>query len=296
MKSGTVAIIGRPNSGKSTLLNALVGEKVSIIASKPQTTRHRILGVRTEPHGQAVFVDTPGIHKPSYRMNQRMVQVVHQSLRETDLVLLVVDGSRFLGSGERFALEIVRKSQARALLLINKIDRMSKPDLLPIMDRYGGAYDFLEIIPISALKKDNLALLLQRVFQYLPEGEPRFDSDQITDRTERFLTAELIREKILNRTRQEMPYATAVVIRQFDESVRQEKKLVHIDADILVEKKSQKGIILGRGGVALRDLGKEARADIEDLLGCRVYLGLTVCAKERWRDNEWTLDDLELGG
>jgi GTP-binding protein Era len=295
MKSGTVAIIGRPNSGKSSLLNRLVGERISIVSDKPQTTRYRILGILTEPRGQAVFVDTPGIHRPAYRMNQRMLDIIHDSLRNVDLVIHLVDASISIGAGEKFALELVSKAHPRAVLAINKIDRIAKPKLLPIMQWYGTGYDYLELVPISALTGENLPLLLSRIFHYLPDGEPLFASDQYTDRSERFLAAEFVREQILRCTQKELPYATAVLVKRFDESRRDRGSLVIIEADILVEKESQQGIILGAGGLRLRDLGAAARAEIEHLLGCRVHLGLTVRTVRRWRDSEPILDQLEIG-
>jgi GTP-binding protein Era len=295
MKSGTAIIIGRPNSGKSTLLNALVGQKISIVSSKPQTTRYRIIGITADARGQIVFVDTPGIHKPGYRMNRRMLRSVHDALKQVDLLLLVVDGSISFGAGENFVLETVKHSGVPALLLINKIDKIAKPQLLPIMKRYAGEHNFLEIIPISALKKENLDLTLDKIFQYLPEGVAIYDADQITDRTERFLAAEFIREKLLEWARDELPYTSAVLLRKFDESQRSTKNLVVIDADILVEKRSQQGIIIGAGGLNLRDLGIAARKDLEALLGCKVYLGLQVVTVRNWRNDDAVLDQLELG-
>jgi len=220
MKYGTAVIIGRPNSGKSTLLNALIGQKVSIVSSKPQTTRHRIAGIATEERGQIVFLDTPGIHKPAYSMNRRMLRVVYGGLRDVDLVLLVVDASISFGSGENFALEIVKKAQIPSFLLLNKIDKIAKPALLPAMQRYGNAHSFLEIIPISAKSGENLDLLRDKIYGHLPEGEPLHEADLITDRSERFMAAEFIREKLLERVREELPYVCAVLIRKFDESRR----------------------------------------------------------------------------
>jgi GTPase len=295
MKSGIVTIIGRPNSGKSTLLNALVGQKISIVSEKPQTTRHRILGILSDSRGQIAFADTPGIHKPGYRMNQRMLRSVHQALNDVHLVLLVVDGSISFGAGEAFALDIVKRSRPQAFLLINKIDKLSKPRLLPIMQRYAGEYDFCEIIPISALKKENISLVVTKILECLPDGEPIFDSAQFTDRSERFLAAEFIREKILARTREELPYTCAVLVTQFDESKRETKKLIHIEADIVVEKETQQAIILGAGGTRIRDIGIHARKDLEQMLGCRVYLGLRVRTVRDWRNNDTVLDELELG-
>jgi GTPase len=295
MKSGTAVIIGRPNSGKSTLLNALIGQKISIVSEKPQTTRHRILGIVTEPRGQIVFMDTPGIHKPAYGMNRRMLRTVYDGLRDVDLVLLVVDASISFGSGESFVLETVKKAQSKAILLLNKIDKIAKTKLLPTIQRYSAAYDFREIIPISAKTSENLKLLSEKVFEYLPEGEPLYESDQFTDRTERFLASEFIREKLLERVREEIPYTSAVLIRSFDESQRVQKKLVVIDADILVERRSQQGIILGAGASQLRDLGIAARQELEQLLDCKVYLGLQVKTARNWRNDDIVLDELELG-
>lgn len=295
MKCGTAVIIGRPNSGKSTLLNALVGQKISIVSDKPQTTRHRIVGITTEARGQIVFMDTPGIHKPAYGMNRRMLHTVYDGLRDVDLVLLVVDASISFGSGENFVLETVRKAQVKAFLLLNKIDKIAKPRLLPIMQRYGEAYDFLEIIPISAKAGENLGLLLDKAFEHLPEGEPLYEPEQFTDRTERFLASEFIREKLLERVREELPYTSAVIIRKFDESQRADKNLVVIEADILVEKRSQQGIILGARATQLRDLGISARHELEQLLDSKVYLALQVKTARNWRNDEAVLDELELG-
>jgi GTPase len=295
MKYGTAVIIGRPNSGKSTLLNAFIGQKISIVSTKPQTTRHRILGIATEERGQIAFMDTPGIHKPAYTMNRRMLHAVYEGLREVDLVLLVVDASISFGAGENYVLETVKKAQVPAILLLNKIDKISKSALLPIMQRYAAAYDFLEIIPISAKTAENLKLVLDKIFDRLPEGEPLYDAEQITDRTERFLAAEFIREKLLEKVREELPYTCAVLIRKFDESGRAGKNLVVIEADILVEKRSQQGIILGAGASQLRDLGITARKDLEKLLDCKVFLGLQVKTAKNWRNDESILDELELG-
>ncbi len=295
MKSGTVSLIGRPNSGKSTLLNALVGQKVSIVSDKPQTTRHRILGILTGHHGQAVFVDTPGVHKPVYRMNRRMQGTVHESLRNVDLILHLLDASVPYGAGEEYVLNMVRAARAPAMLLLNKIDRTAKPKLLPIMERYSSAYAYLEIIPISALTGDNLPVLVDRIFHYIPEGEALYPSEQVTNRSERFLTAEFIREKILARMREELPYASAVLIRQFDESRRDSGNIVVVEADILVEKESQQGIILGAGGLRLRDIGTDARREVEQLLGCKVHLALRVRTLHKWRENDTVLDQLEVG-
>lgn len=295
MKCGTAVIIGRPNSGKSTLLNAFVGQKISIVSPKPQTTRHRILGITTEARGQILFMDTPGIHKPAYSMNRRMLHTVYDGLRDVDLVLLIVDASISFGAGENFVLEMVKKAQTPAFLLLNKLDKISKSALLPIMQRYAAACNFLEIIPISARTGENLGLVRDRIFEHIPEGEPLYEAEQVTDRSERFLAAEFIREKLLERVREEMPYACAVLIRRFDESKRETQNLVVIDADIIVERKSQQGIVLGAGASQLRDLGIAARRDLELLLNCKLYLGLQVRTARNWRNDESVLDELELG-
>jgi GTP-binding protein Era len=295
MKSGIVSIVGRPNSGKSTLINALIGQKISIVSPIPQTTRHRILGILTEPRGQIVFVDTPGIHRPEFRMNRRMQRTVIDSLRDVDLVLLMVDGTIRFGAGENYVLEMVKKSGLPAVLAINKIDKIAKPKLLPVIQRYAEAHSFLEILPLSARTGDNRSLLIDKIFDHLREGELFYPAEQVTDRGERFLAAELIREKILAFAREEIPYATAVLIRNFDESQRKKKKLIVLEADVLVERKSQQGIIIGKEGSQLRQLGTAARQELEEMLGCRLFLGLTVRTVSKWRDDDAVLNDLEVG-
>ena len=278
------------------MLNALVGQKISIVSDKPQTTRHRVLGVATEARGQIVFLDTPGIHKPAYAMNRRMLQTVYDGLLDVNLAILMTDASIAFGSGENYALETVKRSGVPAILLLNKIDIIAKSRLLPIMQRYGEAYDFLEIIPVSAIKRENLDVVRDKIFEHLPEGEPLYDAEYFTDRTEKFLAGEFIREKILDKVREELPYACAVLIRRFDESRREEgKKIVSIEADILVEKRSQQGIVLGAGASQLKNIGIAARRDLEGLLGCKVFLGLQVRTSPDWRNDESVLDELELG-
>ena len=294
MKSGTATLVGRPNSGKSTLLNALVGQKVSIVSASPQTTRRCILGILTEPRGQVVFVDTPGIHRPEYRMNRRMQRSVTDSLRDVDLILLMVDGSIAFGAGESFVLDLVKHAGAPALLLINKIDKIAKPRLLPRMKQYSETHSFLDIIPLSARTGENRELVLNCVFEHLPEGARLYNAEEITDRSERFLASEFIREKILGFAREELPYTTAVLIRRFDESRRESKRLVVVEAEVLVEKKSQQGIIIGKEGLQLRTFGTAARLELEQLLGCKLFLSLTVKTVPRWRDNDTVLDELEV--
>ncbi len=294
MKSGTVSLVGRPNSGKSTLLNALVGQKISIVSDKPQTTRYLIRGILNDERGQAVFVDTPGIHKPQYLMNERMQHMTMEAFKDVDLVLLLVDGSASFGAGERYVLDLLKNSGPRALLLINKIDKIAKPQLLPIMELYSREYGFLEIIPISATLHDNLKLVVEKVFDYLPGGEAVFTGDRPSDRTRSFMVSELIREKILERMRDELVYATAVLLKKFEEERRAPGTLFRLEAEILVEKRSQQGIILGKGGLMLRDIGIAARQELEAYLGGKVYLGLHVRTIQRWRDNETVLNELEF--
>jgi GTP-binding protein Era len=229
-------------------------------------------------------------------MNRRMLHAVYDGLKDVDLVLLVVDASISFGSGEHFALEMVKKAQMPSLLLLNKIDKIAKTKLLPAMQRYGNAYNFLEILPISAKTGESLDALVDAIFSHLPEGEPRYDPEQFTDQSERFLAAEFIREKLLERVRDELPYACAVLIKKFDESRREGPKLVVIEAEILVEKRSQQGIVLGSGASQLRDLGISARTELEHLLGCKVYLALQVRTARNWRNDDSVLDALELGG
>ena len=286
-KSGFVSIIGRPNSGKSTLLNQLLGEKVSIVSDKPQTTRENILGILTFKEGQIVFTDTPGIHKPGYELNRRMMKTVYDSLEGTDLLLLLVDASTAFGSGDQYVIDLLKERRLPAFLLLNKIDLIRKENLLPLIASYAEKYPFIEVIPISALKKDNLDLLVGLILKQLPEGSPHFPEEQFTDRHERFLVGEIVREKVLANTRDELPYSTTVRITRFDES---QPDIVLLNCDIFVEKESQKKIVIGSQGQMLKEIGTKARADIESLLGRRVYLELYVRVKPKWRDDPRFLD------
>jgi GTP-binding protein Era len=294
-RSGYVCIAGRPNSGKSTLLNTLVGQKISIVSSSPQTTRNRILGILTEERGQVVFIDTPGIHRPYYRMNRRMAHLVDESLREADLLLHMVDAAIAFGSGEKKAIEKVKAAGPKAFLILNKIDLVSKQRLLPQIDFYWKTGAYAEVFPISALKGDNVDRLLAGIFEYLPQAEPMFDSETVTDRSERFIVSELIREQVLRRTRAEIPHSVAVVIDRFDESDRQ-RNMVRIAASIVVEKESQKKIIIGRAGEGIKQIGTKARVEIERLLGCRLYLDLFVKVIENWREMDRFLDQIGIEG
>ncbi len=294
MKAGFVSIIGRPNVGKSTLLNRLIGQKVSIVSNKPQTTRHRILGVLTDPRGQIAFVDTPGIHKPGYELNRRMMRAIRNALEGVDLLLLMVDASEEFGHGDQFVLNIFKETTVKSLLLINKVDKVKKSKALPIIDRYQREHDFLDYIPISALKGDNLNVVIDKLFEYLPEGERLFPEDYITDRSERFLVSELIREKVLEFTRQELPFSTACVIEAFDESRRASKGLVRISALVVVERDSQRAILIGHAGQMIKKIGTMARKEIEKLLGAKVFLELFVKVEEKWRNNVQMLDEIGI--
>jgi len=295
VKAGFVSLIGRPNAGKSTLLNRLVGQKLAIVSDKPQTTRHRILGVHNAPAGQIVFSDTPGIHKPMHRMNRRMVDTAIDTLREVDLVVLVVDATIRPGTGDRFVLDLLKRANAPAVLALNKTDLVHKPKLLPLMQHYAQAHEFRAIVPISASAGDGVDALELEIFKALPEGQPLYPEDYLTDQTQRTLAAELIREKVLHHTRDELPYTTAVVIDQFEEPA-QAGGLTRIFASILVDQESQKPIVVGKGGEMIKRIGTEARHDLEAMLDGRVYLDLHVKVREDWRDDERVLDELGLKG
>lgn len=294
-RSGMVALVGRPNAGKSTLINTVVGAKVAITSNKPQTTRHRILGVLTRPGGQIVFVDTPGVHRPHYRMNRRMMEVTRQVLRDVDVIALLIDVTESPGAGLQYAIDLINEAQVPKFLLLNKIDRIAKGKLLPMIAAYSKKGDWGEVIPISALQGDNCERFLEVVLDYLPEGEPLFPHDALTDRSERFLTAELVREQVLQHTRDELPYTTAVTIDSWEEPAEQ-GGVVRIFATILVEAESQKPIVIGRGGQMLKRIGTAARGQIETMLGRRVYLDLHVKVRSGWREDAPILDRLEIEG
>lgn len=292
---GRVALVGRPNAGKSTLLNTVVGAKVAITSNKPQTTRHRILGVLSRPAGQIVFVDTPGVHRPHYRMNQRMMDMTRSVLRDVDVVALLVDVTEQPGAGLQYAMELVQQADVPRFLLLNKIDRIAKGKLLPMIAAYGEKGGWAEVIPISALKGDNCERFLEMALAYLPEQPPLYPEDALTDRTERFLTAELVREQVLHRTRDELPYTTAVIIDAWEEPERS-GGVVRIFATILVEAESQKPIVIGKGASMLKSIGTAARREIEKLLERRVYLDLRVKVRSGWREEAPFLDRLEIEG
>ena len=291
-RSGFVAIIGRPNSGKSTLINALVGEKVSIVTPVPQTTRNRILGIVNRPGIQTVFMDTPGIHKPGSRLNHQMMSFVRQALESRDLTVLMVDASVNFGHGDEFAVELLREYSVRAILVLNKIDLIRKTRLLPLIDRYSKLYNFEEVFPISARKGEGIEELLVAVTSRLPQGEPLFPQDLYTDQPERFLASEMIREKVILHTRQELPYVTAVWIDGFEESER----LTRIQATIVVEKESQKPIVIGSAGARIKEIGTEARADLERLFPPKVFLELHVRVEHDWRNDRRALELVDYRG
>ena len=294
MNSGYVALIGRPNAGKSTLLNRLVGQKIAAVSDKPQTTRFRIQGIITRPEGQVVFVDTPGVHQPGYELNRRMMASVQEALMGVDLVCLIRDASVSTGNGDRFVLDLVKRSEKPALLLLNKIDKLEdKSALLPLIDWYRNEYDWREVIPISALKDEMTDVLVESSLRHLPEGEPIFSDDELTDQSLRVLVAEIVREKVLRVTGDEIPYVTAVVTERFEE-VRED--FARIFCVIVVERSSQKKIIIGKGASRLKDIGIRARKEIEDLLGHRVHLELFVKVEEDWRNREQLLDEYGLSG
>jgi GTP-binding protein Era len=291
-KTGFVALIGHPNVGKSTMLNQLLGQKISIVSDKPQTTRHRILGISTDQDSQIIFVDTPGIHQPGSRLNDRMMDTVYDALRSVDLVVQVVDVSKKQGKGEEYVVDLVKANSKPTFLVLNKIDLVNKGKILPLMEFYSQQFSYGEIIPISAIEKDNLILLREKIVENLPEGHFFYPSEHITDQTERFIVSEIIREKILHHTRQELPYTTAVLVEHFDEGDR-ENGFVHVAASIIVEKESQKKIIIGRAGKMIKMIGTEARLDMERFLQVRkIYLELNVKAVLGWRDREHVLDEL----
>lgn len=290
--SGFVALVGRPNAGKSTLLNRLVGEKIAAVSNKPQTTRHRIQGIVTKPAGQIVFVDTPGVHKPGYLLNRRMMTAVHDAMMSVDLIVLMRDASVSTGNGDRFVLDLVRNSGKPAILVLNKIDKVKdKGALLPLIDFYRGEFEFTEVIPLSALRGEAVELLLDRIISHLPAADPIFAEDELTDQPMRSIVAEMVREKILASTGEEIPYVTAVVTEMFDES---DPNLPRIFCAIYVERPSQKKIIIGKQGAKLRDIGTRARHDIEALLGKQVYLKLFVKVVENWRNEERRLDEIGI--
>lgn len=310
-RSGFAAIIGRPNVGKSTLLNRLIGEKLAIVSPKPQTTRNRILGILSRPEYQIAFLDTPGIHRAKGALNRLMVETALSAIPEVDAVLYLIeaavrpDGGVDVGEGNQLILQRLQQAKKPVVLAINKIDALEKKWLLPIIDTYRRLLPFAEIFPLSALQGDGVALLEKRLAELLPEGPALFPEDMITDQAERFLVAELIREQILRHCREEVPYSTAVVVDHFDESEREPKTpaakgrlagLLRIDATVFVERDSQKAIVIGKGGQMLKKIGAAARAEIERLLGAHVYLALLVKVERRWSERREALRRMGYAG
>ncbi|MZQ75063.1 MAG: GTPase Era [Peptoclostridium sp.] len=289
-KSGFVSVIGRPNVGKSTTINALVGEKVAIISDKPQTTRNRIQAVYSDGESQVVFIDTPGMHKPKNKLGEFMMKAANQTLGEVDLVVLMVDSSLKMGAGDSMIIESLKSIKTPKVLVINKIDEITKEELIELVQRYGVIGIFDEIIPISALKHNNLKRLIEVIKGYMPQGPKYFPDDMVTDQPERVLISEIIREKILNYTEKEVPHGIAVDIEQIKS--RSGKELVDISAVIYCERDSHKGIIIGKNGRKLKGIGKAAREEIELLLGSKVNLQLWVKVKENWRDRDSAIRSL----
>ncbi|OFV93664.1 MAG: GTPase Era [Acidobacteria bacterium RIFCSPLOWO2_02_FULL_64_15] len=291
MKSGLVSLIGRPNAGKSTLLNRLLGTKLAIVSDKPQTTRRRILGVKNYPDAQVVFLDTPGVHRPLHRMNKRMVSAAIETIHEVDVVGLVVDVSTPLGKGDQFMLDLVKKAQVDVFAILNKIDLMRKPRLLPIIDQYNRLNLFSEIVPISAETGENVDRLERVIVAHLREGEPRYALDYLTDQPERFFAAEVVREKLLQFTHAELPFTSAVVMDTFEET----PGLLRLYCTILVDRESHKPIVVGRGGEMIKRIGTAAREELERRFGTRVFLDLHVRVKPDWREDDALLSDIGVG-
>lgn len=294
MKAGFISFLGRPNAGKSTLLNRIIGEKIAIVSDKPQTTRTRILGVKNYPKGQVVFLDTPGVHKPLHRLNVRMVGVAMDAVREVDVIALVVDASARAGAGDQFLLTQLADLKSPVILVLNKVDLVAKAALLPLIEGYRHAHPFAEIVPASASDGTNVDVLESLFLRYLPEGAPLYPPDYLTDQPERVIAAELVREQVLNLTHDELPFSTAVIIDRFEEPG--DDKVLRLYCSILVDRESQKPIVVGRAGAMIKQIGTAARLELERFFGTRVYLDLHVKVKPRWRDDERLLDEIGLRG
>ena len=290
MKSGYVSFIGRPNAGKSTLLNRMVGVKIAIVSDKPQTTRTRIVGAKNYDDGQIVFVDTPGIHRPLHRLNVRMVDTAVETLREVDVVALVFDASTKPGRGDEYVSNLVKDVRVPVVLVLNKIDLVSKASLLPLIERASKWHAFAAIVPVSASTGDGVDRLEQILLEHMPEASAIYPEDFLTDQAERVLAAEIVREKVLQHTHAELPFSTAVAIDQFDESSRDE--LLKLYCTIFVEQESQKPIVIGRGGDMIKRIGTDARRELEQFFETKVFLDLRVKVNPDWRNNERTLDQL----
>ena len=291
-RAGYVALVGRPNAGKSTLLNRLVGQKIAAVSDKPQTTRFKIQGVITQPTGQIVLVDTPGVHKPGYEMNRRMMATVQDALMGVDLVCLIRDASVSGGAGDKFVLELIQQAKKPTVLLLNKIDKLKeKSKLLPLIEKYRTEYDWSAVIPVSALKGHAIDELPGELIKHLPPGDPIFEEDELTDQSMRSLVAEIVREKILRSTQEEIPYVTAVITEKWEE-VREDLTKIH--CVILVERESQKKIVIGKGASRLKEVGIQARRDIENLIGHQCHLELFVKVESDWRDRTGLLDEMGI--
>ncbi|MGE3188657.1 MAG: GTPase Era [Vicinamibacterales bacterium] len=292
MRTGFVALVGRPNAGKSTLLNRLVGEKLAIVSDKPQTTRNRIAGARNYPGGQIVFVDTPGVHRPLYRLNVRMMDTAVEALREVDLVCVVVDASEPSGAGDRYLMDLVKRSPKPRVLALNKVDAVDKAALLPRIAAYDAEVGFADIVPISARTGENVDRLADVLLSRLPEGQPLYPDDYLTDQPERFFVSEIVREQVLQQTHAELPFATAVVVDRFEEP--DEHGLLRLYCTILVDRDSQKPILVGKAGSRIKAIGTAARQELERFFDARVFLDLHVMVRRDWREDERTLDELGL--
>ncbi|WP_397539355.1 GTPase Era [Rummeliibacillus pycnus] len=288
-KSGFVTIVGRPNVGKSTFLNNVIGQKIAIMSDKPQTTRNKVQGVYTTDDSQMIFIDTPGIHKPKHKLGEFMLKVSKNALREVEAIMFMVNATQKLGAGDKFIMEMLEGTKTPVFLVVNKIDAVHPDELFQIIESYKDEFEFAEIIPISALQGNNVQQLLDTLKKYLPEGPQYYPADQVTDHPERFIIAELIREKVLHLTRDEVPHSIAVEIEKIAKD--EEKDLVRINASIIVERDSQKGIVIGKRGALLKEIGTRARKDIETLLGSKVYLELWVKVQKDWRDRASQLRD-----
>jgi GTP-binding protein Era len=287
-RSGYVSIIGRPNVGKSTLLNSILGEKIAIVTKKPQTTRNRIVGIKTFPDAQIIFIDTPGIHRPRHKLGEAMVKIAKEALKEVDVILLMVE-PREARVEDRAIIDLLRKVRSPVILLINKIDTVRKPEILPLIEHFKELYYFKEIIPISALTQDGIVLLIKRICDCLPPGPAYYPDDLVTDQLERFMASEIIREKVMDMTEEEIPYSVAVEVAGWKE---REDGLISISSNIYVEREGQKGIIIGKKGTMLKSIGSAARVDIEKLLNTKVFLELWVKVKKDWRDDKRLLHEL----
>jgi GTP-binding protein Era len=292
VKAGFVALVGRPNAGKSTLLNRLVGQKVAIVSDKPQTTRTRILGVRTSERGQIVFIDTPGVHRPLHRLNVRMVDVAVQSISQADVVCAVADATEAVGGGDQYLATLLARGTAPTVLALNKIDQVSKPALLPLIEQWSRLARFEDLVPVSALTGENEQALVEALFRHLPEGEALYPDDYLTDQPERAYVAEIVREKVLRHTRDELPFTSAVLVDRFEEAGA--RGLLRLFCTILVERESQKPIVIGRGGAMIKRIGTEAREELERFFGASVYLDLRVKARAGWREDPRMLDEIGI--